>query len=90
VVLQWGTTLPREDDAPADDDDKKDEKKDALVVSGGIKGASEVEGKPALLDIPTGQGRVVAFDFDPIHRYQTWSDFRLAWNVILNWNDLPR
>jgi hypothetical protein len=32
---------------------------------------------------------VVAFDFDPIHRYQTWSDFRLAWNVILNWNDLP-
>jgi hypothetical protein len=89
VVLQWGTTLPREDDPPADEDDK-DEKKDALVVSGGIKGASEVEGKAALLDIPTGQGRVVAFDFDPIHRYQTWSDFRLAWNVILNWNDLPR
>ena len=35
------------------------------------------------------EGRVVAFDFDPIHRYQTQSDFRLAWNVILNWNDLP-
>ena len=89
VVLQWGTTLPREDDEPVEQEAGQ-QKKDALVVSGGIKGAKEVEGKPALLDIPTGQGRVVAFDFDPIHRYQTWSDFRLAWNVILNWNDLPR
>lgn len=89
VVLQWGTTLPRDDDEDAAEDESKDEKKDTLVVSGGIKGAAEVEGKPAILDIPTGQGRVVAFDFDPIHRYQTQSDFRLAWNVILNWNDLP-
>jgi hypothetical protein len=88
VVLQWGTTLPKDDDAESTDGDK-DEKKDALVVSGGIKGASEVEGKPAILDLPTGQGRVVAFDFDPIHRYQTQSDFRLVWNAILNWNDLP-
>ncbi len=31
----------------------------------------------------------MAFDFDPIHRYQTVGDFRLAWNAILNWNDLP-
>ena len=59
------------------------------MVSGGIKGGDEIEGKPAILDIPTGKGRVVAFDFDPIHRYQTQSDFRLVWNAILNWNDLP-
>ena len=38
---------------------------------------------------PPGKGRVLAFDFDPIHRYQTLSDFRLVWNAILNWNDLP-
>jgi zinc carboxypeptidase len=86
IVLQWGTELPREDDAPpaADDNKKKD-----LVISGGVKGAGEIEGKPAILDIPTGKGRVLAFDFDPIHRYQTLSDFRLVWNAILNWNDLP-
>ena len=59
------------------------------MVSGGIKGADEIEGKPAILDIPTGKGRVVAFDFDPIHRYLTLSDFRLVWNALLNWNDLP-
>ncbi|PYQ20906.1 MAG: hypothetical protein DMF81_17110 [Acidobacteria bacterium] len=59
------------------------------MVSGGVKGADEIEGKPAVLDIPTGRGRVLAFDFDPIHRYQTLASFRLVWNAILNWNDLP-
>jgi hypothetical protein len=91
VVLQWGETLP------SDDPDKRKEeeseaaggKKEPLVVSGGVKGASEVDGQPAILDIPTGRGRVVAFDFDPIHRYLTLSDFRLVWNVLMNWNDLP-
>ena len=32
---------------------------------------------------------MIAFAFDPIHRYQTESDFRLVWNAILHWNDLP-
>jgi hypothetical protein len=93
IVLQWGTALPREDEGePAASPEKKgDAKKDEppLVVSGGVKGGEELAGKPALLDIPTGKGRVIAFGFDPIHRYQTESDFRLLWNAILNWNDLP-
>lgn len=59
------------------------------MVSGGVKGGDDLVGKPALLDIEVGKGRVIAFGFDPIHRYQTESDFRLVWNAILNWNDLP-
>jgi hypothetical protein len=31
----------------------------------------------------------VAFGFDPIHRTLARSDFRLVWNALLNWNDLP-
>jgi hypothetical protein len=61
----------------------------ALVVSGGMRGEEELEGKPAILDVPVERGRVVAFNFDPIHRLLTRSDFRLAWNAVLNWNDLP-
>lgn len=89
IVLQWGTTIRDEAEEEREDDDQKDEKKEPLVVSGGIKGAAELEGKPAILDIPVGQGRVVAFDFDPIHRYLTLADFRLVWNALLNWNDFP-
>jgi hypothetical protein len=66
-----------------------DKKSTSLVVSGGIKGGSELEGKPAILDIPVGEGRVIAFNFDPIHRTLSRSDFRMVWNAILNWNDLP-
>ncbi len=91
IVLQWGTKIPKEDEDPAaaEDDKKEKDKEPPLVVSGGIKGGDELVGKPALLDIEVGKGRVIAFDFDPIHRYQTESDFRLVWNAILNWNDLP-
>jgi hypothetical protein len=81
-----GTEVDDPDDGGTDDDASK---KLPLVVSGGMKGEGEIEGKPAVLDIPVGDGRVVAFNFDPIHRTLTRSDFRLLWNVILNWNDLP-
>jgi hypothetical protein len=93
IVMQWGTKLKtdEEDDAKgAASEAAKDQKKEPpLVVSGGIKGGEGLVGKPAILDIPTGKGRVIGFDFDPIHRYQTESDFRLVWNAILYWNDLP-
>jgi hypothetical protein len=88
IVMQWGTAAPKEPGAPATNGQTQ-EKSEPLVVSGGVKGANLIEGKPAILDIPTGKGRVVAFDFDPIHRYETMSTFRLVWNAILNWNDLP-
>ncbi len=60
-----------------------------LVLSGYVKGEGTVNGKPAVLDVPTGQGRVVLFAFNPMHRYLTLADFRYVYNVILNWNDLP-
>ncbi len=61
----------------------------SIVVSGGMTGADELEGRPAILDIPVGRGRIVAFGFDPIHRTLSRSDFRLVWNALLHWNDLP-
>jgi Zinc carboxypeptidase len=60
-----------------------------LVLSGFVRGEDVINGKPAVLDVPVGKGRIVLFAFNPLHRYLTHSDFRLVWNVILNWNDLP-
>jgi hypothetical protein len=99
VVLQWGTKLraeDREEEKPdagltkeakeAKDQAKKDEVK--MLVSGAIKGEDELEGRPAILDLPAGKGRVIAYNFNPIHRDLNRSDFRLLWNAILNWNAL--
>jgi hypothetical protein len=59
------------------------------VLSGFVRGKEEVDGKPAILDLPTGEGRVVLFAFNPLHRSLNLSDLRLLYNVLLNWNDLP-
>jgi hypothetical protein len=61
-----------------------------MVVSGGARGESELTGRPALLDLPVGQGRVVAFNFNPVHRDLNRSDHRLLWNALLNWRRLVR
>ena len=57
-----------------------------MVVSGGMRGESSLRGRPAILDLPLGRGRVVAYNFSPIHRDMNRSDHRLLWNAILNWS----
>jgi len=103
VVLQWGTKLrkeDREDESPealaaltkeereAKEKAKRDEPK--MLVSGALKGEDDLEGRPAILDLPAGKGRVIAFNFNPIHRDLNRSDHRLLWNALLNWNYLVR
>jgi hypothetical protein len=97
VVLQWGTKLRAEDreeegpEAAKPKDPKDPAKKDEvkMLVSGAVKGEDELEGRPAILDLPAGKGRVIAYNFNPIHRDLNRSDHRLLWNAILNWNALP-
>jgi len=97
VVLQWGTKLRAEDreeegaEGAKPKDPKEQAKKDEvkMLVSGAVKGEDELEGRPAILDLPAGKGRVIAFLYNPIHRDLNRSDHRLLWNAILNWNALP-
>jgi hypothetical protein len=59
-----------------------------MVVSGGAKGEEELQGHPAILAVPTGKGSIVAYNFNPMHRYLNHSDHRFLWNAILNWQQL--
>lgn len=61
-----------------------------MVLSGGMRGSSELAGRPALLATPLGRGHVVSYNFNGIHRDMNRGDYRLVWNAILNWNDLSR
>jgi hypothetical protein len=97
VVLQWGTKARTEDrDEPGPEagkpkDAKEQAKKDEvkMLVSGAVKGEDELEGRPSILDLPAGRGRVLAYNFNPIHRDLNRSDYRFLWNALLNWNALP-
>jgi hypothetical protein len=57
----------------------------AFVVSGQAWGEENLLGRPAILDMPTGRGHVVSFNFNPFHRDMNRGDHRLVWNAILNW-----
>jgi hypothetical protein len=92
VVLQWGSRPPKElrEDETEEEKPSKDEaaKVPPLLVSGGIKGEDMLEGQPAILDIPVGKGRVLAYNFNPVYRELNRSDYRLLWNALLNWQNL--
>jgi hypothetical protein len=75
TVVEWG-----EGEGPA--------ARPPTIVSGGAVAVEELTGRPAVLAVPRGDGVVVAFNFNPMHRDLNRSDFRLLWNAILNWRHL--
>jgi hypothetical protein len=56
-----------------------------LVMSGQAWGEANLIGRPAIFDMPVGKGRVIAYNFNPLHRDLNRGDQRLLWNAILNW-----
>lgn len=61
---------------------------DGLLLSGLARNADGMAGEPALVSAPRGEGTVVLFGFDPMHRFQNHGNFALVWNAVMNWNDL--
>jgi hypothetical protein len=64
------------------------QKRDSLRLSGLLVAGEELAGRPAVLDAPVGQGHVVFFAIRPFWRWETQGSFALAFNTIMNWNDL--
>jgi Zinc carboxypeptidase len=60
---------------------------DANVLSGLMKGANEISGRPAIVDTPVGQGHVLMFATNPCYRWQNVGEFRMLFNALLNFND---
>ncbi|MEX2124186.1 MAG: M14 family zinc carboxypeptidase [Woeseia sp.] len=93
IVLQWGTKPVKDDRDEDEEEESADAENDAedepeILVSGGIKEPDDLEGHAAILDLPAGDGRVIAYNFNPMHRDLNHSDYRFLWNAILNWQHL--
>jgi hypothetical protein len=56
-----------------------------FVVSGQAWGEENLVGHPAILDLRSGAGHVIAFNFNPLHRDLNRGDQRMLWNALLNW-----
>ena len=82
LVMQWGT-LPF--DAG---DDPAVASAPPILISGGGKNQRALEGRPAILDVPLGDGNVLVFNFNPMHRDMNHADSRYLYNGILNWQHI--
>lgn len=56
-----------------------------FLVSGQVWGGDNLVGRPAILDTAVGQGHIVTFNFNPLHRDLNRGDQRMLWNALLNW-----
>jgi hypothetical protein len=61
---------------------------DSLGVSGMLNNPQDLQGRPAVIDAPLGNGHVVMFAIRPFWRYQTQGSWAMALNAIANWNML--
>ena len=59
-----------------------------ILLSGALAGGENLVGRPVLVDAPVGTGHVIIFATRPFWRYQTQGNYFLAFNAMLNWNDL--
>ncbi len=102
VVMQYGTKTMAEAereadkkaDIPVDESEEPDSNSDEsadppLSRSGLVKKPEDLERKPAILDVPVGEGRVLLYTWNPLHRYQNLHDFPFLTNALLFYNDFP-
>jgi hypothetical protein len=61
---------------------------DDHVLSGLMRGANEIRNRPAIIDEPSGKGRVILFAGNPCYRWQNFGEFNMLFNALLNHNDL--
>ena len=103
MLLQYGSK-PLKDEVPytgpvmglaASKEQKKEiknekEKDVPYVLSGMVRNEQAIIGHGVIFSVPTGAGRLIAFTFDPMHRYQNLHEAPLVFNAIINWDNLKQ
>src|SRR5690606_10350311 len=57
------------------------------LLSGMVRNENQIIGHGAIFDVPVGRGRVIAFSFNPLHRWLNHHEHPMVWNALLHWND---
>jgi hypothetical protein len=61
---------------------------DKSILSGLMKGVAETKNRPAIVDVPTGKGRVLLFATNPCYRWQNHGEFNMLFNSIVYSGDI--
>jgi hypothetical protein len=63
---------------------------DRSVLSGLMRGVAETRLRPAIVDEPVGQGRVILFSTNPAYRWQNLGEFNMLVNSMLHTKAFPK
>jgi hypothetical protein len=101
MLLQYGTKPLKDEEKytgpimgmPDKKEVKKEETKAAAkeqpyLLSGMVRNEQTIIGHGGIFNVPVGKGRVIAFTFDPLHRYLNHHDAPMVWNTLINWDQL--
>ncbi len=58
------------------------------VLSGLMNGADQIRDRPAIVNMPVGQGRLLMFSTNPVYRWQNHGEFNMVFNALMNYDDL--
>jgi hypothetical protein len=59
-----------------------------MLLSGTLNGGEALANRALAIDMPVGKGHIVMFALRPFWRWQTQGTYFLAFNAILNWDNL--
>jgi hypothetical protein len=59
-----------------------------MLLSGTLNGGEALANRALAIDMPVGKGHIVMFALRPFWRWQTQGTYLLAFNAILNWDNL--
>ena len=65
-----------------------DQNTNELLISGMLSGGTELAGRPAIVDVPVGQGHVVLFANNPMWRHETQGSWFFVFNTAMNFANL--
>ena len=101
MLLQYGTKPLKDEEeykglimgmpdrkAVKEPEAKTPKKEEPYVLSGMVRNEQTIIGHGGIFNVPVGAGRVIAFTFDPLHRFLNHHDAPLVWNTLINWNHL--
>ncbi len=100
MLLQYGTTPLKDENAykgpimglpdvkPSKTIAAKTSKDVPYVLSGMVRNEQTIIGHGTIFNVPVGSGRVIAFTFDPLHRFLNLHEAPLVWNALVHWDHL--
>jgi hypothetical protein len=63
---------------------------ESSVLSGLMRGSTELYERPAIVDLTVGRGRIVLFATNPCYRFQNLGEFNMLFNAVLHYKNLKK